>query len=491
MKILLFLSILFISFLSIQNISAEDFQEQYFYNIYEKYRSIPENLILMKHTHVIEQLNLINSINEKVQVEEVGKSVEQRSINLVTFGEGPVKVLLWSQMHGDEPTATAALLAIFKYFAINFETPFVQQIFNRISIYALVMLNPDGAQRFQRRNAYDIDINRDAAVLQTPEGQILKMMKDRIQPDYGFNLHDMGGRETVEGSDNLLKIALMAPPFNNKNEDNSTRIKAKKLAVHIRNTLDKYIKGHVAKYKADYMPRAFGDAMQNWGVSTVLVETGRYTGDESFFLEKMNFIALLSAFNSMADNSIEKINANDYDNIPLEGSKVFDIVLRNVFIVNGSPVKPFYGDIAINIDYALNVDKIDTIGIIKDIGDLSIYKGKLNIQNENYIVTPGFINSNKENVENKHELYKKGITTNLLKIESHEKNFVNQSKIAVTDIPELTSKAAGNYNLKNIGVIKRNEKADVLIFNQSEKDTLNLKNLKYVIKNGNITEFTR
>ena len=49
------------------------------------------------------------------------------------------------------------------------------------------MLNPDGAERFQRRNAQSIDINRDALRLQTPEGRTLKAVRDRFQPRIGFN----------------------------------------------------------------------------------------------------------------------------------------------------------------------------------------------------------------------------------------------------------------------------------------------------------------
>ena len=169
--------------------NASNFDEQYFYKIYEKYRSVPQDLMLMKHKHVMQQLNDIKSINNYIQVEKIGESVEHRSINMASFGRGKTTVLLWSQMHGDEPTATAALLAIFKYFAENFENPFVQKLFNNISIHAIIMLNPDGAERFQRRNALDIDINRDARLLQTPEGKLLKKMQEKIKPDFGFNLH--------------------------------------------------------------------------------------------------------------------------------------------------------------------------------------------------------------------------------------------------------------------------------------------------------------
>ena len=47
----------------------------------------------------------------------------------------------------------------------------VRGILSSLTLYVVPMLNPDGAERFQRRNAQSIDINRDALRLQTPEGQ--------------------------------------------------------------------------------------------------------------------------------------------------------------------------------------------------------------------------------------------------------------------------------------------------------------------------------
>ncbi|MCL4807932.1 MAG: peptidase M14, partial [Thermoanaerobaculia bacterium] len=42
-----------------------------------------------------------------VRIVEQGASAEGRPILVVTAGTGPAKALLWSQMHGDEPTATS------------------------------------------------------------------------------------------------------------------------------------------------------------------------------------------------------------------------------------------------------------------------------------------------------------------------------------------------------------------------------------------------
>ena len=51
-----------------------------------------------------------------VSSQVVGTSAEGREIRQLTFGSGPTTVLLWSQMHGNESTASMALVDIVRFF---------------------------------------------------------------------------------------------------------------------------------------------------------------------------------------------------------------------------------------------------------------------------------------------------------------------------------------------------------------------------------------
>ncbi len=383
------------------------------HDLYEKssaYIMTPDNLIEMRHEMVVDRMKEIHDLNKAIELNEVGQSAEGRSINMFTFGSGKTTLLLWSQMHGDEPTATAGLLAIFNYMALNFDTPFVQELHRNLTIHAIVMLNPDGAERYQRRNAQGIDINRDANRLASPEGQILKKMNEQIQPEFGFNLHDMRGRETVADVDSILTIALMAPPFNKANDDNPSRIRAKKLAVHIKDVLDEFIPGHVAKYKADYMPRAFGDAFQNWGVSTVLIESGLPNKTEPHYLVRLKFITLLSAFRSISNGSVDDVDAKRYEQIPLEGPEQYDLFIKEARIFNGRSISSYTADIGITIDFHLEGGKVVEDSNIEDVGDLSLTTGREVIEAGGLIVIPGLIVRNMERTSPEENL-KRGITT--------------------------------------------------------------------------------
>ena len=413
---------------------------QMYYDEFPDYVLTPVNLIKMKHEYVVQKMKDIAALNPKIKMEEVGKSVEGRSINMFSFGEGDTKLLLWSQMHGDEPTATAGLLAVFNYLAQNDQSPFVQGLYRNLNIHAILMLNPDGAEIYQRRNAQGIDLNRDAQKLATPEGQTLKKMNDRIQPDYGFNLHDMRGRETVGESGKILTKALMAPPYNSANEDNPTRIKAKKLAVIVKESLDHFIEGHVAKYKADYMPRAFGDAFQNWGVSTILIESGLPNSPEPHHLTRLSFISLIAAFNAISQGYVDKADVKEYDKIPLEGLELFDLLIKNAIILNGKNNFEYRGDIGINVSYKWENNKTIRVGTIEDIGDLSITTGRTIIEDKNLLVVPGiYLESDKST-------------------------------------PKIIRQ----------GIIDIDLIADLLIFNSQGSKDFSSDNLKYVVKNGEI-----
>ena len=62
------------------------------------------------------------------RVEEIGRSVEGRPLRHVRWGTGKTSVLLWSQMHGDESTASMALADLFRFLGEHPDDPRVQAL---------------------------------------------------------------------------------------------------------------------------------------------------------------------------------------------------------------------------------------------------------------------------------------------------------------------------------------------------------------------------
>ena len=84
------------------------------FNIYNKYKDENVSRINLSYNYLQKFINNIKN-NNSFNVNLEGKSVEQRAIHSIKFGDGKKSVLMWSQMHGNEPTATLALLDIFNY----------------------------------------------------------------------------------------------------------------------------------------------------------------------------------------------------------------------------------------------------------------------------------------------------------------------------------------------------------------------------------------
>jgi hypothetical protein len=285
--------------------------------------------------------------------DEAGRSAEGRPIYRIRYGSGPTKVLLWSQMHGNESTATMALADLFRFLAEAPDDPRARRLAERLSIQAVPMLNPDGAERFQRRNAMAIDINRDARALSTPEGRILRGLQQRFRPDFGFNLHDQDVRARVGSSDRLAAIALLAPPFSAGREDNAVRMRAKRVAAVVRGAAEPLVPGHITRYDDTYNPRAFGDLMQSWGTSTVLIESGGWRNDpEKQHLRRVNFVALLTALDAIATGAYAAADPAQYETLPENGRPVNDLLVRGpVIVVPG--LEPYRADVMVQFADAL------------------------------------------------------------------------------------------------------------------------------------------
>ena len=168
----------------------QNFNSQDIYNAYSEYKETDIRSKRIKHSELTKKINQIKK-NNIFNVEDAGKSLEGKTISLLSIGKGKTKVLIWSQMHGDESTATMALIDLFNFFEADDEfNDFRKELLKNLKIYFIPMLNPDGAEEFTRRNRLGVDLNRDALRLEFPESRILKTVRDTLKPKFAFNLHD-------------------------------------------------------------------------------------------------------------------------------------------------------------------------------------------------------------------------------------------------------------------------------------------------------------
>jgi hypothetical protein len=320
----------------------------------------------LRHRELVGYLQQLKGAG--VKVEEVGRSLAGREIFQLEFGNGPLKVFLWSQMHGDEPTATSALVDLFDYWQRHRDDPAVVEIARQLTIRAVPMLNPDGAELFQRRNLQSIDINRDARRLVTPEGRLLKRLRDEWQPAIGFNLHNQNTRTAVGATGRQATISLLAVAHDAARSDTPGRIRAKKICATLYQAISPFIPGQIGRYDDEFNPRAFGDLISQWGTPVVLIETGGWFGRPEMDLVQLNFTALAWTLQQLARGEVERADPAIYDAIPYnQSSGLVPLIVRGATIVNryreGRLEVPAYeADIAVNIEGAR--------ATVQDLGDL-------------------------------------------------------------------------------------------------------------------------
>lgn len=357
--------------------SAVAQSDEFVQQLWKTYPQFKEESIMQRRIKHQDLQPLIEKYKQQpdFNVHKVGASIEGRSLNLISIGTGKTNIFLWSQMHGDESTATMAIFDIFNFISSDKFKAEKAALFKNVTLHFLPMLNPDGAEVFQRRNALGIDINRDALRLQSPEGKTLKRIRDSLTADFGFNLHDQSKYYNAKATANPATISFLAPAYNYEKDVNEVRGNAMKLIVGMNAELQKFIPGQVAKYNDDFEPRAFGDNIQKWGTSTILIESGGFPDDpEKQEIRKLNFIAILSSLFSISNQDYKKMNINDYEKVPENDSKLYDLKLIGLQY-------ELLGEIYI-LDLGINNQEISNgkngfyyRSQIADQGDLSTYHG--------------------------------------------------------------------------------------------------------------------
>ncbi len=287
----------------------------------------------VRHADLKKYIAQLSSLG--VSVTEVGRSNADREIYQAEWGRGPTRVFFWSQMHGDEPTATSALVDMLAFLQTNREKAWVKKLFDTVTIRAVPMLNPDGAEIFQRRNLQGIDINRDALDLRTPEARILKRLRDDWSPAIGFNLHNQGALTTAGRSNRQAAISLLVVLGDELKTMTPGHERNQKIAAAITAALQRFIPGHISRYNDEWTATAFGDNFSAWGTPTILIETGSLNGKDEMFLVKLNFVAYLTALQTIATGTENAHDPQLYLGLPENGSgTLVDFVFRRANIID-------------------------------------------------------------------------------------------------------------------------------------------------------------
>jgi hypothetical protein len=119
----------------------------------------------LSYEQLVAKLRQIEANSQgRVQVEAVGVSNRGRTIHQATVGTGDKVVMIVSQIHGNEPTGTEALVSLLQYLGSS-NSPEAEQIRKEITLVAVPQMNPDAAELNRRAN----DMTWDEVVRDFPQ----------------------------------------------------------------------------------------------------------------------------------------------------------------------------------------------------------------------------------------------------------------------------------------------------------------------------------
>ena len=263
----------------------------------------------------------------KFKIDSIGSSEKNTPIYQFTIGTGRRKILLWSQMHGNESTGTKSLFDLFSCFSNTNDSVF-ETILNSCTLVFIPMLNPDGAKAYTRVNTNEIDLNRDAVKREAKESKLLRSILDDFKPEFCFNLHDQRTIFGVEGTKNPATISFLAPSEEETRAITEGRKKTMNVIVSMNKILQIMIPNFVGRYTDEFYPTATGDNFQKLGYSTILIESGHYPNDYHREISReYTFYSILQGIYHIA-TATNFLESEEYFSIPNNDKIFFDVIHR-------------------------------------------------------------------------------------------------------------------------------------------------------------------
>ncbi len=331
------------------------------------YESLKEKSVTGRYV-INEQIDAFLKLQSTTfKVQEIGKSVENRIIKCITLGSGPKRILMWSQMHGNESTTTKAVLDLINLLGTTSLDS--NKILEACTIKIIPMLNPDGAFYYTRVNASDVDLNRDAQERNQPESKVLRETYDDFKPHFCFNLHDQRTIFNVGRSEMPATLSFLAPAHDENRTISKTRERSMQVIAAINVELQKLIPGQIGRFDDTFNANCVGDAFQMLGTPTILFEAGHFKNDYQreqtrFFV----FQALWIALTTISMETYEKMDKSDYFEIPENNKLFFDVLVKRADHINPRSQKNF--DVGILFKEVLEEGAINFVPQIASVGNL-------------------------------------------------------------------------------------------------------------------------
>ena len=336
------------------------------YSIYDEFKVHQIKGRYITNSHI---LPFLKNLNSNFKLQKIGFSEKNTPIYSVNFGNGPINILIWSQMHGNEATTTKSLIDCLNLFnSINNEF-----ITNNLCVKIIPILNPDGANNYCRLNSNNIDLNRDAQELTQSESRVLRDLFDEFKPHYCFNMHDQ--RTIYSAGDDYYPATLsfLSPSQDNNRSLTINRKIGMKIISNLRHVIDPYIPNQISRYDDKFNINCVGDKFQSLGVPTILFEAGHYDNDYNRDItRKYMMFAIYQTFLSIINKSYINYSTNNYFDIPENKPTYFDVLIKGVsFDKNLKDIR----DVGILYRESLEKSDINFTPFVVKIGDLSSYYG--------------------------------------------------------------------------------------------------------------------
>lgn len=138
-------------------------------------------------------VNEAASRKKEMRVESIAESAGGRKIPVIKFSSGEfgadntkIKILVFAQQHGNEPSGKEGMLMILEDMAggkLDYLLP-------QADLAVIPMMNPDGNEADTRRNGNNADLNRDHLIMMQPETWGLHQFYNKYQFDVNMDVHE-------------------------------------------------------------------------------------------------------------------------------------------------------------------------------------------------------------------------------------------------------------------------------------------------------------